>query len=548
MAICISKETTVRVHSGSDDPTMPHLQFRRGGKTLFIHPLRSGRTVIGRSDSCDVALPGDEISRIHCVIERRNDGWWITDRSRHGTRVNGTPIKRAQLSDGDTLVFGTFTSKFWFQGDESLTRPTGQTPMWQGQPEEIVDVLDHGVAMVQAQIRFIRGARTDELLRVKLARASLGGPGADIQLDDDLPARAAHVRVVRGRIMLAPGEVPMTLAGQRVREITPTLVGEEVRIGPHGFVIEVVTVEETKELDSFGHMVGSSLKMRHLFGQLSRVAVHEHPVLLTGESGTGKELAARGIHSRSTRSEEAFVAINCAAIASNLFESELFGHEKGAFTGADARQDGAFQRAAGGCLFLDEVGELKLEMQAKLLRALESGEVRRVGAKQAEYPDVRVVAATNRDLRTMVRDGTFREDLFFRLAVLTVWLPPVRERAEDVGLLAKTLLRRHHPGATISDAAIKELTSYNWPGNVREVRNVLTRAVVMHGPAITPDSLVFNPWSFEPEPEPQKHYDLGPEAIQSALARHGNNRSRAARDLGIPRSSLLYRIRKYNLG
>ncbi|NCG19381.1 MAG: FHA domain-containing protein [Rhodobacterales bacterium] len=529
---------------------MPHLQFIRAGKTLFIHPLHSERTVIGRSDRCDVALPGDEISRIHCVIERKRDGWWITDRSRHGLRVNGEAEKVAKLSDGDRLVFGSFTSKFWLQGDDSLRRPTGQTPRWEGQPEEIVDVLDRGVAMVQAQLRFVRGARKDEILRVKLSRASLGGPGADIVLDEDLSARAAHVRVVRGRIMLAPGEVPMTLAGQRVRESTPTVLGEEVRVGTHGFVIEVVTVEETKELDSFGQMVGSSLKMRQLFGQLSRVSAHEHPVLLTGESGTGKELAAQGIHRQSLRCEEPFVAINCAAIASNLFESELFGHEKGAFTGADARQDGAFHRASGGCLFLDEVGELKLEMQAKLLRALESGEVRRVGAKRAEYPDVRVVAATNRDLRRMVREGTFREDLFFRLAVLTVWLPPLRDRSEDIGLLAKTLVTRNHPGATLTDAAVKEMLGYNWPGNVREMRNVITRAVVMSGPLINADSLVFNPWSFEPEPEPQqqKSYELDPDAIRAALARNGNNRSRTARELGIPRSSLLYRIRKYSLG
>jgi DNA-binding NtrC family response regulator len=293
--------------------------------------------------------------------------------------------------------------------------------------------------------------------------------------------------------------------------------------------------------------------MRRLFGILQRMAAHEAPVLLTGESGTGKELAARGLHEQGSRMDGPFVAVNCAAIAENLVESELFGHEKGAFTGATQRTDGAFQRAHGGTLFLDEIGEMRVDLQAKLLRALESGEVRRVGGSAPEFPDVRLVAATNRHLPNMVQQGAFREDLYFRLAVLTVRLPPLRERPDDIGALARALLVRNHKGARLSDSAAEALKGYEWPGNVRELRNVLTRAVVMGGDHIGAADLTFNPWAFEAAPEAPPATgtsalrDRERELIADALRRCEGNRTHAARLLGIPRSSLLYRLKKLDL-
>ena len=245
------------------------------------------------------------------------------------------------------------------------------------------------------------------------------------------------------------------------------------------------------------------------------------------------------------------MAINCAAVADNLFESEFFGHEKGAFSGAVSRQDGAFQRADGGTLFLDEVGELKLDGQAKLLRALESGEIRRVGGSKTEFPDVRIVAATNRNLPRMVKQGTFREDLYFRLSVLTVRMPPLRERRGDIALIARRLLERTHPGASLLPPAVEHLETYEWPGNVRELRNVLTRAVVLTGNEIGPGDLVFNPWSFDDdaiEPDGDTE-EVNPERAQiaSALARHKGNRTQTARELGIARSSLLYKMRRHGI-
>lgn len=535
----------------SDGESMPHLQFERDGQSLFLHLLRPGRTVLGRSDRCDVALPAEGVSRVHCVIEQRPEGWLLTDRSKHGITVDTEPVRRTVLTGGERIAIGPYHAHFLVEGDEALRAPTSTLPMTAALYEEILDISDTAMTAAHAKLSFTGGPRSGETVRLDRPRMGLGGGQSAVRLSDDIPANALWLRVVRGRVMLEPGNAPAMLAGVRVRDITPALAGEEIRIGENTFVIEVDTVSApAREVDAFDEMVGSTPSMKKLFGILHRMALHDAPVLVLGESGTGKELAARGLHEAGPRSEKAFVAMNCAAIAENLFESELFGHEKGAFTGATQRQEGAFQRADGGTLFLDEVGELKLDLQAKLLRALECGEVRRVGAAKPEYPDVRVVAATNRNLPKMVREGTFREDLFFRLSVLPVRLPPLRERRPDLELLVNTLLARNHPGCTAAPDAIEALKGYDWPGNIRELRNVLTRAVVLTGPVIHAGDLAFNPWAFENEPKdagPVLKDDSERATIAAALEQTEGNRTQAARMLGMPRSSLLYKMRRLGM-
>ncbi len=531
---------------------MPHLSFHEDSRPLFVHLLKAGRTVIGRSDRCDVALPSESVSRVHCLLERRLDGYWLSDRSRHGTRVNGATVESWQLADGDEIVIGVYTCRFEMQDHGTLSQPTATRPVMPAIHEELVTVSEEHFAAGRAEIRFTRGPLEGRAMLLQQVRTSMGGPGATIPLDASLPRSALHVRVVRGRAMIEPADAACFLAGIRVREITPVLPGEEVRVGDHAFAVTVTTVEESPRCEGFGEMVGRSEPMRRMFGILMRIAAHEAPVLLTGESGTGKELAARGIHDASPRSEGPFVAVNCAAIAETLVESELFGHEKGAFTGAAQRQDGAFHRAAGGTLFLDEVGELRLEAQAALLRALESGEVRRVGGSAPEFPDCRVVAATNRNLGERVAEGAFREDLYFRLAVLTVRLPSLRQRPDDLGIVARVLLERAHPGAILTDDAVIALQSYNWPGNVRELRNVLTRAFVMTGRVIAAENLTFNPWAFEGEPHsvPQptrRGEEPERKQILDALKRANGNRTHAANLLNIPRSSLLYKMKRLRI-
>jgi len=230
--------------------------------------------------------------------------------------------------------------------------------------------------------------------------------------------------------------------------------------------------------------VGSSSAMQEVFARVDKVAPTDATVLIVGESGTGKELVARALHERSARHGAPMITMNCAAIPANLVESELFGHEKGSFTGAVGAQEGVIEAADGGTLFLDEVGELPVEAQARLLRVLHDGEIRRVGAARTKRVDVRLLAATHRDLPKMVADGAFREDLYFRLRVMEIHLPPLRERDGDIGELAQTLLaksceRLHKPPLTLGAAALAAMETYPWPGNVRELEHAIERAVIL---------------------------------------------------------------------
>jgi PAS domain S-box-containing protein len=241
--------------------------------------------------------------------------------------------------------------------------------------------------------------------------------------------------------------------------------------------------DEIRELQGFDEIVGQSAALERVLRQVRQVAGTDSTVLIQGETGTGKELIARAIHAAGNRSERPFVTVNCAAIPATLIESELFGHEKGAFTGATQKRDGRFALAEGGTLFLDEIGELSPDLQSKLLRVLQEGEFEPVGSSQTRTVDVRVVAATNRDLPQAVADGGFREDLFYRLNVFPITLPPLRERPDDIPLLAERFARRFAQRMgrgvePLSAAAVRRLQAYHWPGNVRELENVMERAVI----------------------------------------------------------------------
>jgi transcriptional regulator with GAF, ATPase, and Fis domain len=263
------------------------------------------------------------------------------------------------------------------------------------------------------------------------------------------------------------------------------LPGASLRIG--GTTIRAEVGEEPifvelSQKSSLGAMIGGSTEMRRIYAMIERVAKTDTTVLIRGETGTGKELVARAIHELSPRAERPFVAIDCGAIPENLMESELFGHVKGAFTGATSDRAGAFEEAEGGTLFFDEIGELPVTLQKKLLRALESREIRKVGGTQSKHANVRVLAATNRALSVEVNEGTFREDLFYRLAVVSIHLPPLRMRRDDIPLLAKTFIERFTGKAgEVPPSLLPTLVTRGWPGNVRELRNYLERWVVFEG-------------------------------------------------------------------
>jgi len=313
-------------------------------------------------------------------------------------------------------------------------------------------------------------------------------------------------------------------------------------------------------------IVGSSHKIQEVLRMIARLKDTRTPVLITGESGTGKELAARAIHYRGLLSKKPFVAVDCGSLVPTLIESELFGYEKGAFTGAMRSKEGLFQTANGGTIFLDEIGELSPEMQAKLLRVLQEKEVRPVGSNQKFKVDVRVIAATNRDLEAAQTEGTFRKDLYFRLNVVTLNLPPLRERRSDVAPLVHYFLDRFAPGKTIriSLAAMEAMFQYDWPGNVRELENCIERAVALGDqemievsdlpPAVRKHKESISSgdeMDLDYEPAASTNTDLEElerETIQRVFEQVNGDKARARKMLGISRATLYRKLKRYNIG
>lgn len=296
------------------------------------------------------------------------------------------------------------------------------------------------------------------------------------------------------------------------------------------------------------HIVAQSPAMKNILSMVERIRNRDIPVLITGETGTGKEVLASAIHQTSTRADKAYITVNCATLPEDLLDSELFGHMKGAFTGAISSTKGLFQQADGGTLFLDEIGDVSPRLQAKLLRVLQEGEVRPVGAERSHKVDVRVIAATNRDLAAMVRSGEFREDLFFRLSVLPVHIPPLRERREDIPALVASFVgrvREHHnrPDLDFSSDALQKLVAYDWPGNVRQLQNVIERSFALYpAPVLSAPQVLISTHTPSDTADEDEHQlplaEVELRHIRRVLAANNGNQVASARVLGISRSTL----------
>ncbi|MBN1999864.1 sigma-54-dependent Fis family transcriptional regulator [candidate division KSB1 bacterium] len=318
--------------------------------------------------------------------------------------------------------------------------------------------------------------------------------------------------------------------------------------------------QELEQRFNFGEIIGSSAKMKALFRTLEKVAKTDSSVIIYGESGTGKELVARAIHKSSQRAERPFVRVNCGALAEGIIESELFGHEKGAFTGAIRQKKGRFELADSGTIFLDEIGDLPLTTQVKLLRVLQEHELERVGGEATIHVDVRIVAATNRDLEKLMDEKKFRSDLYYRLHIIPVYLPPLRERREDIPALGKYFLKRvggeiGSPELSFSDDAIEALCTYHWPGNVRELENIVERCAVLAENDLICSSDIPLLQTKNPGGTVESDvYDLNnmlfraeKSAIQRALKKASGVKAEAARLLGIKTSALYYKLEKFDL-
>jgi len=399
----------------------------------------------------------------------------------------------------------------------------------------------------------------------------------DLVLPDDTVSRS-HAEVVRtqGGVMLRDlDSTNGTYVGAlRIREVY-LQDGQGFRVGRSELVFhsgdETVDILPS-EVDRLEGLVGSSVAMRATFAVIERVAPTDLTVLLTGETGTGKELVSRALHARSPRRDRPFEVFDCGAVAANLVEAELFGHVRGAFTGAVRDRAGVFESAQGGTVFLDELGELPLPAQAALLRVLEQREVRRVGGREVKPVDVRVIAATHRNLRTEVDAGRFREDLYYRLAVVELTLPALRDRLEDLPLLARHILRNvgfPHNVRELDPDVLAAMTSWRWPGNVRELRNVLLRAIPFsQGPTLTLEAL---PEALQVAHTPREDDDIDPglpmpgaemqfhdakdrwvdaferHYLQSLLDRASGNLSRAARLAGVDRKTIGRMLKRHGM-
>lgn len=362
---------------------------------------------------------------------------------------------------------------------------------------------------------------------------------------------------------------------------TATVV-EAMKAGAHDYLMKpfdidelLITVSKAFEVESLREqvdylkgevqrvgwqLVGKSDTMKAVKHLVERVALTPATVLIQGESGTGKELVAHAIHTLSPRVNGPFIRVNCAALTETLLESELFGHEKGAFTGAQARKAGRFELADGGTLFLDEIGELPFNVQAKLLRVLQERTFERVGGEKTIKVDVRIIAATNRDLLKEAQEGSFREDLYYRLSVFPISVPPLREHREDIPFLAEHFLEKlktYGRSKALGPGVVTRLTAYNWPGNVRELENVMERMVIIsQGSVIGVDALpVFgppliegkSPGGFRLPPEGVSLEEIEKSFLQQAMEQTGGNQSQAAKRLGLSRHAFLYRLEKYGI-
>jgi transcriptional regulator of acetoin/glycerol metabolism len=511
---------------------MEMLELYRCGELLARYELGDRGIEVGRALGCDVAIADPELAQRHWLLLRRH-GTVVAFNVSAGRRQRAIeyplPLGRSVPLGRDYAVRRVEATLESCATTEPLTEALLQPPPMLS---ELVLVVGRGADAPRMRIGD---------LPIQIGRAA----DNDIKLAD----RAVSERHLR----LEPCVAGLLLRDLDSRNGTfVNGVRVQTALIEHGVVIRVgrIDLRITTRADSKGNgpcMVAESSSMLEVLGEVGRVASLPWPVLVVGESGTGKEGVALALHQRSARGAQPFVAVNAGAMTRELIESELFGHERGSFTGAAARHRGVFEQAQCGSLFLDEIGELPLDLQARLLRVLETGEIRRIGAEAPLRVDVRLICATHRDLRRMVTEGAFRQDLYYRIARLVIEVPSLRARPEDLRALVKRFMAEISTelGAReLTSAALARLLAYDWPGNVRELRNVLSAAAAAAGSHVDLPDIELALLRVGGAPYTRQ---LTPDIIRRALEESSGNRAAAARALGVPRSTLRDRLRELGL-
>ncbi len=511
---------------------------------------------IGRSRKNHIVLPHPEVSRNQAIIRKKGKEYVVIDESGRGLDVNTALAKESELKHGDVLSIGVY--RLVFQSEEPEDPPS-DTMTWESTlelptPKPVLEKI--------AKCELVVTDGPDKGKRMALGRGVMAiGRSAqgDLVLTDKTVSNL-HLEIEYGSMGVHLRDMGSTngsrVDGRRIQSQTVD-VGSEIQVGKT--TLKLFLEEETLPMSppSLGRLIGRSPKMEVVYQLIRKGANSDVAVLIQGETGCGKELVAKEVHRLSPRTQGPFITVDCSAIPKDLIESELFGHEKGAFTSAVSQRKGAFELANKGTIFLDEIGELPLEMQPKLLRVLEEKQFKRIGSGEVLHSDFRVIAATNRWLDQEVLKGRFRQDLFFRLYVLPIFLPPLREREEDIPILISHFLKGK--AVQVPQAAMDQLVAHPWPGNVRELRNVMERAVVMmEGNVLQPEDLLFlsnadrqgelMPWEKNEETSPPASLEeIEKQVIRRALKSCKGDKKVVAKTLGIALSTLYEKLRRYKL-
>ncbi|MBI2343145.1 MAG: sigma 54-interacting transcriptional regulator [Deltaproteobacteria bacterium] len=547
---------------------MPLLILSRQGEQLLRFPIEQERIVVGRDPECDIPLADPNVSRHHFELEWDGTAFQLTDFSRNGTYVDGERVTdTVPIDSGQQIEVSDYRITF-----STTSEPLTETTISQEhQPTLVLKYEPKKKELTCERVLLTavlpHGERTECVID-RLPISIGAAPHNTVRIAGDPYISRTHCRIestAQGLLLRNCGSLNGTWWGGH--NIQTKLLPERgtFQIGKTNITYHVQVIHETigpAMQQRCGEMLGRSRSMQEIFALVQRVAPSDVTVCISGESGTGKELLAHALHAGSGRATKPLVAINCGAIPQTIIESELFGHERGAFTGATAQHRGVFEQADGGTLFLDEIGEMPLDLQIRLLRVLETRTVRRVGGTADIPVDCRIVAATNQDLSQRIQQKLFREDLFYRLYIVPLYIPPLRERIEDLELLAHHFLQAAKPPSrtlAFSPEALLALSQHSWPGNIRELRHTIERAVLTaQGPLIESNALHFapqpaHPSTFQATPAYQATA-AGPllqvqerRTIEETLRAYRGNISKASKALGIARSTLTARVKKWEI-
>ncbi len=527
------------------------LRAKYEGKLSFQITAESFPITIGRSPSNTISLPDKSISRRHCSISFQ-DGKYKVDNLSATAPMNHTDSpKEFTISAGEIMDIGRWSI-------EILNEPPDTEDVTISSPLEKTSVMsyDPGRSVISSQKIEILANFSGKVSKKILQGSDFtfgSDPACDIAIPDPYVSRK-HCRLFIHEHTIKVVDLSSTngtFYNEERMPIFSTPGRGSFKIGDSQIEYRLISTAEKirPQIESrLGEMVGASREMRKIFAILKKVAEAKCTICITGESGTGKELAAHEIHRIGQRPRAPFIPVNCGAIPKEIIESQLFGHERGSFTGAVERMTGFFEQANGGTLFLDEIGEMPPNLQTRLLRVLESGTLRRLGGKEEIAINCRIICATNRDLRKLVCEGSFREDLFFRLYVFPITIPPLRERKSDIPVLTSRILETiSQEKIKLSKGALKKLNDHDWPGNVRELKNTITRGVIScDGGLITEKDIHIIPLE-----RPLNSYEnigaVEKGLIASSLKEHRNNISKTAKRLGMARSTLQQKIKRLGI-